>query len=66
MFESNYLSFLTNYSDTVSNKYKVVGYNSNNEINIYDIINGLRIISQTFSSDTLFLQEKEWGIRNCK
>lgn len=60
-FESNELSFLTNYADTVSNKFKIAGYNSNNEINIYDINNGLRITNQNFSSDTLSFTGKRNG-----
>lgn len=60
-FENYSSSFQTNYSDTVSNKFKVTGYNSNNEINIYDVNNDLRITNQTFSYDTLFFTGKRNG-----
>ncbi|MFC2093537.1 C25 family cysteine peptidase [Bacteroidota bacterium] len=59
--ENNELSYLTSYSDTVSNKFKVTGYISNNETNVYDVNNGFRITNQTSSSDTLSFTGKRNG-----
>jgi hypothetical protein len=60
-FESNYLSFTTELSDTSSRLFRVKGFNAGNEIKIYDIKNGYRITNYTVSGDTLFFSGKGNG-----
>ncbi len=60
-FENNKLSFESSYQDSSVRRYKVIGYNPTNDINIYDIKNNKRIINYFSSGDTLFFYGKGNG-----
>ncbi|MDQ3019873.1 MAG: C25 family cysteine peptidase [Bacteroidota bacterium] len=48
-------------TDTTSKLFKISGYNSANQINIYDVNNNLKITNSTFNSDTLKFTGKSNG-----
>lgn len=60
-FDSNYISFSTNSSDTASKIFKIKGFNSSNPIGIYDVNNGCKISNYTLSADTLIFSGKGNG-----
>ena len=60
-FDSNKVSFNTESTDTVSKIFKLKGFVSVNEINIYDVKNGYRITNYSLSSDTLVFTGKGNG-----
>ncbi len=56
---SNYrLSADLNASDTTSKVFKVSGYSSSNPLNLFDVINNIRITNFTNNSDTLIFTGK--------
>lgn len=59
-FENNQLSFKTGLTDSTSKRFKISAF-QNNQVNIYDIKNGLRIINNTASGDTLMFTGKGDG-----
>jgi len=52
-FENNTLSFNSDITDSTGKLFKIKGFNSANQINIYDTKNGCKIINYSFSNDTL-------------
>ncbi|MEO8208949.1 MAG: C25 family cysteine peptidase [bacterium] len=48
-------------TDTTSKLFKIAGYNSSNQINVYDLNNNLKITNVTFNSDTLKFTGKSNG-----
>lgn len=59
-FVNNQLSIKTVIADTTTKKFKINGF-VNNEINIYDTKNNLRIVNYTSASDTLIFSGKSNG-----
>ncbi|MCU0372522.1 MAG: C25 family cysteine peptidase [Ignavibacteria bacterium] len=59
--ENSKLSFSSGNSDTSSRVFKISGFNSLNEINIYDVKNGMRISANSSSSDTLIFAGRQNG-----
>ena len=62
IFTNNLISYKSIPQDTSANIFKVKGYNTNQQVNIYDIRNNLRITGFTSSSDTLRFTGKGNGI----
>jgi hypothetical protein len=60
-FDNNLISIKNNSSDTVSKKYRINGFNSSNETNIYDIKYGYKISNSSVSSDSLIFTGKGDG-----
>ena len=54
VFDSNTVNFNSDISDSTSKIFKIKGYNSANQLSIYDTKNGTRILNYSFSNDTLF------------
>ena len=61
IFENNQISIKTNTSDTTSKKYKISGYTSSNETNIYDTKYGYHITGFSSSADSLIFTGKGDG-----
>jgi hypothetical protein len=61
IFDSSTISFSTESTDSSSKIFKIKGINTSNQINIYDIKNGYRIINNSVSSDTLIFTGKGDG-----
>ncbi len=59
-FVNNLLSFKTGIADSTSKKFRINGF-VNNEINIYDTKNNLRIVNYVTSADTLAFTGKGNG-----
>lgn len=58
VFENYRVSFTSNSVDTTGVRYKLAGFNSLSDLNIYDVKNNLRIISSNYSNDSLFFTGK--------
>ncbi|MFZ4589603.1 MAG: C25 family cysteine peptidase [Ignavibacteria bacterium] len=61
VFDSNAVNFNSDIADSTSKIFKIKGYNSANQLNIYDTKNGTRILNYTFSNDTLIFVGKGNG-----
>ncbi|MCX6163341.1 MAG: hypothetical protein NTU73_00510, partial [Ignavibacteriae bacterium] len=59
-FVNNQLSFKTGLTDSTSKRFRIYGF-QNNEINVYDVKNGYKIINNSTSSDTLIFTGKGNG-----
>lgn len=55
---NNNLSAKLNAADTTSKLFSVAGYNSSNALNIYDVVNHIKINAGSFSSDSVKLTAK--------
>ena len=61
VFDSNAIYFNSEIADSTSKIFKVKGYNSVNQLNVFDTKNNTRIINYSFSNDTLFFIGKGNG-----
>lgn len=55
---SNKLSASLNSTDSTSKLFRLSGFNSANQINIFDVKNNIRILNYNFTSDTLIFTAK--------
>jgi hypothetical protein len=58
-FNANTISANLNNTDTSSKQFRITGYVSGNQTNIYDVVNNIRIANYTSSADTLICNSKE-------
>ena len=60
-FDSNSVTFKSEFTDSTSRLFKIKGFISSNELKIYDIVNNQRIANYYYSNDTLFFSGKGNG-----
>lgn len=61
VFDSNAISYNSDFADTSAKIFKIKGFQSSNQLNIYDIKNSVFIQNFTFSNDTLIFVGKGNG-----